>query len=92
VHRPACGAHPEKGSVHVGVTVDQVLAEHIGQETPLPSIELAIEEVGLNCGSGYGCACFNTISWRNPTMPLPMENRYGFSRTTMGVHKRDRVG
>ncbi len=68
------GAHPEKGSVHAGVTIDQVLAEHIGQETPLPSIELAIEEVGLNCGSGYGCAYFNTISWRNPTMPLPMEN------------------
>jgi len=68
------GAHPEKGSVHAGVTVDQVLAEHIGQETPLPSIELAIEEVGLNCGSGYGCAYFNTISWRNPTVPLPMEN------------------
>jgi uncharacterized protein DUF1552 len=68
------GAHPEKGAVHAGVTVDQVLAERIGQETPLPSIELAIEEVGLNCGSGYGCAYFNTISWRNPTMPLPMEN------------------
>ena len=68
------GAHPEKGAVHAGVTVDQVLAEHIGQETPLPSIEMAIEEVGLNCGSGYGCAYFNTISWRNPTMPLPMEN------------------
>ena len=68
------GAHPEKGAVHAGVTVDQVLAEHIGQETPLPSIELAIEEVGLNCGAGYGCAYFNTISWRNPTMPLPMEN------------------
>jgi hypothetical protein len=68
------GAHPEKGSVHAGVTVDQVLAERIGQETPLPSIELAIEEVGLNCGAGYGCAYFNTISWRNPTMPLPMEN------------------
>jgi hypothetical protein len=68
------GAHPEKGAVHAGVTVDQVLAEHIGQETPLPSIELAIEEVGLNCGAGYGCAYFNTISWRNPTMSLPMEN------------------
>jgi hypothetical protein len=68
------GAHPEKGAVHAGVTVDQVLAERIGQETPLPSIELAIEEVGLNCGAGYGCAYFNTISWRNPTMPLPMEN------------------
>jgi hypothetical protein len=68
------GAHPEKGSVHAGVTIDQVLAEKIGQETPLPSIEMAIEEVGLNCGAGYGCAYFNTISWRNPTMPLPMEN------------------
>ncbi len=68
------GAHPEKGSVHAGMTIDQVLAEHIGQDTPLPSIELAIEEVGLNCGSGYGCAYFNTISWRTPTLPLPMEN------------------
>jgi hypothetical protein len=68
------GAHPEKGAVHAGVTIDQVLAERIGQETPLPSIEMAIEEVGLNCGAGYGCAYFNTISWRNPTMPLPMEN------------------
>ncbi len=56
------------------MTIDQVLAEHIGQDTPLPSIELAIEEVGLNCGSGYGCAYFNTISWRTPTLPLPMEN------------------
>ena len=68
------GAHPEKGTVHGGITIDQVLAQHIGQDTPLPSIELAIEEVGLNCGSGYGCAYFNTISWRNPTLPLPMEN------------------
>jgi hypothetical protein len=68
------GAHPEKGSVHAGMTLDQVLAEHVGQDTPLPSIEMAIEEVGLNCGSGYGCAYFNTISWRTPTLPLPMEN------------------
>jgi len=68
------GAHPEKGSVHAGMSIDQVLAEHVGQDTPLPSIELAIEEVGLNCGSGYGCAYFNTISWRTATLPLPMEN------------------
>jgi hypothetical protein len=68
------GAHPEKGSVHAGMTIDQVLAEHIGQDTPLPSLELGIEEVALNCGSGYGCAYFNTISWRTPTLPLPMEN------------------
>ena len=68
------GAHPEKGSVHGGATIAQVLAGYIGQDTPLPSIELGIEEVGLNCGSGYGCAYYNTISWRTPTMPLPMEN------------------
>jgi hypothetical protein len=68
------GAHPEKGSVHAGTTIDQVLAEHIGQDTPLPSIELAIEEVALNCGSGYGCAYFNTISWKTASLPLPMEN------------------
>jgi hypothetical protein len=68
------GAHPEKASVHAGKTVDQVLADRIGQDTPLPSIELAIEEAGLNCGSGYGCAYYNTISWRTPTLPLPMEN------------------
>jgi hypothetical protein len=68
------GAHPEKSSIHVGMTVDQVAAQSIGQDTPLPSLELAIEDVGLNCGSGYGCAYVNTISWRTPTLPLPMEN------------------
>jgi len=68
------GAHPEKGTVHSGRTLDQVLAEHIGQETPLPSIEVCLEEVALNCGAGYGCAYYNTISWKNDTLPLPMEN------------------
>ena len=56
------------------MTVDQIAAEHIGQDTPLPSIELAIEDVSLSCGAGYGCAYFNTIAWRTPTVPLPMEN------------------
>src|SRR5579872_4838310 len=46
------GSHPEKGRTHVGVSMDQIAAQHIGQDTPLPSIELAIEEVGLNCGGG----------------------------------------
>ena len=68
------GSHPDKGRTHVGVSVDQVAAQHIGQDTPLPSIELALEEVGLNCGGGYGCAYYNTISWRTPTLPMPMEN------------------
>jgi hypothetical protein len=68
------GSHPEKDRIKVGTSVDQVAAQRIGRETPLPSIELAIEEVGLNCGSGYGCAYTNTISWQSATQPLPMEN------------------
>ena len=68
------GAHPEKESVHVGITIDQIVAEKLGQDTPLPSLEVAIEENGLNCGAGYGCAYTNTISWKTPTLPLPMEH------------------
>src|ERR1035438_3794699 len=68
------GAHPEKESVHVGSTIDQIAAQKIGQDTPLPSLELSIEEVALSCGSGYACAYSNTISWKTPTTPLPMEN------------------
>ena len=68
------GASPQKGGVKVGTTIDQMAAAQIGQDTPLPSIELAIEDVSLSCGAGYGCAYFNTISWRTPTVPLPMEN------------------
>jgi hypothetical protein len=68
------GGSPQKNAVRVGVTVDQLAAAAIGQETPLPSLELAIEEVSLSCGAGYGCAYFNTISWKTPTVPLPMEN------------------
>src|SRR2546426_6526550 len=68
------GASPQKGGVKVGTTIDQMAAAEIGQDTPLPSIELAIEDVSLSCGAGYGCAYYNTISWRTPTVPLPMEN------------------
>ncbi len=68
------GAHPEKESVHVGITIDQIVAQKLGQDTPLPSLETAIEENGLNCGSGYGCAYTNTIAWKTPTLPLPMEH------------------
>jgi hypothetical protein len=68
------GTHPEKDSIHVGTTIDQIAAQQIGQDTPLPSLELSIEEVALSCGSGYACAYSNTISWKTPTTPLPMEN------------------
>jgi hypothetical protein len=68
------GGQPQKNAVRVGESVDQVAARAIGQDTPLPSIELAIEDVSLSCGAGYGCAYFNTVSWRTSTVPLPMEN------------------
>ena len=68
------GVHPEKDSIHVGMTIDQIAAQHIGQDTPIPSMELSVEEVALSCGTGYACAYSNTISWKTPTTPLPMEN------------------
>jgi hypothetical protein len=66
---PATGATPR-----LGVSVDQVGAAHFGQDTPLPSLELSIEEGGLSGGSGLSGAYRNTISWRTATAPLPMEN------------------
>jgi hypothetical protein len=70
------GAHPVKNNqAHVGTTVDQVAALHVGQDTPLPSIELALEPLNLSCGdAGFTCAYRNTLSWKSETLPLPMEN------------------
>ena len=63
-------------NVRAGVTVDQMIANKIGQDTPLPSLELATEDftgwIG-GCDTQYSCAYMNTISWKNETTPLPME-------------------
>ncbi len=73
------GVHPKRtdgADIRAGTTIDQIAAEKIGQQTPLPSLELAIEDFsGLvgSCDVGFSCAYMNTISWRNPTTPLPME-------------------
>lgn len=72
------GAHPKRTEgqdIYAGITIDQVLAQHIGQSSPLPSLEMCIEDVGALgvCGVGYSCAYTNTISWSSPTSPLPME-------------------
>jgi hypothetical protein len=74
------GAHPKRTTgldVRCGTTADQIIAKNIGQDTPLPSLELSIEDVGATgtCGSGYSCVYSNTISWQTPTKPLPMEIR-----------------
>jgi hypothetical protein len=69
------GAEPVEGArARLGVTVDQVAARAISQDTPLPSLELCIEDGGLSCGAGLSCAYRNTISWQGPESPLPMEN------------------
>ena len=66
---------PKAGAeARLGITADQVAAAAIGQDTPLPSLELMINEGSLSCGDGLSCAYRNTISWQSPTSPLPMEN------------------
>ena len=68
--RPAISQEP-----HGGITIDQIAAQHIGQDTPLPSLEVATEGRGGGgfCDRDYGCSYAGTISFRTPTTPLPME-------------------
>ena len=69
------GAQAKSGpQAYLGVTIDQVAAQKIGQDTPLPSIELGIEDPSLSCGDGLSCAYRDTISWQSPTSPLPMQS------------------
>src|SRR5262245_44194780 len=63
-------------NVKAGETIDQVIANKIGQDTPFASLEVATEDftgwIG-GCDTAYSCAYMNTISWKSPTTPLPME-------------------
>jgi hypothetical protein len=69
------GAQAKAGpQAYLGVTVDQVAAQKIGQDTAMPSLELGIEDPSLSCGDGLSCAYRDTISWQNATSPLPMQN------------------
>jgi len=70
------GAHPvKKNEAHVGTTIDQIAAQQVGQDTPLPSIEMSMEPLNLTCGdAGFTCAYRNTLSWKSATLPQPMEN------------------
>jgi hypothetical protein len=66
----------EGEDVYASTTVDQMAAQKIGQDTPFPSLEVATEDhAGLigACDSGYSCTYLNTLCWRTPTTPLPME-------------------
>jgi hypothetical protein len=74
-----CANKPKKttgADVYAGTTIDQIIAQKIGQQNLMPSMQLAVEDPGANssnCGEGYSCTYTNTISWATPTDPLPME-------------------
>jgi hypothetical protein len=71
------GAHPKKSEfdIHAGISADQIAARELGKATQLASLELGLESPTLagDCDSGYSCAYTNTIAWRSPTTPLPVE-------------------
>ena len=65
----------EGSDYQLATTVDQLAAQQLGKETPLPSLELAMDlttPVG-NCDNGYACVYQNNLSWSSPTAPLPAE-------------------
>jgi hypothetical protein len=66
----------EGADYRAGKTIDQFAADVLGRDTPLPSLELALEPnymVG-NCELGYSCVYINSTAWKSATEPLPMEN------------------
>src|SRR6266478_2207004 len=65
----------ESTDYQLATTVDQIAAQHIGQDTRLPSLEMAMDlltTVG-QCDNGYACVYQNNLSWSSPTTPLPAE-------------------
>ena len=70
-------AHPrqtEGSDVEVGTSLDQLYAQRFGQDTPVPAMQLCVENVDQagSCTYGYACVYSDTISWASPTEPLPM--------------------
>ena len=60
--------------VFAGTSFDQIVAKQYGQDTPIPSMQLCIENVDQagGCAYGYSCVYTDMISWASPTEPLPM--------------------
>jgi len=70
-------SHPkqtESSDVFVGTSMDQLYAQRFGQDTPIPSMQLCIENVDQSggCAYGYSCVYTDSLSWASPTEPLPM--------------------
>jgi len=73
----SCVTPREGQEPYGGITVDQIAATYLGQDTPLPSLEVSTEGRSGNggaCDRAYGCSYSATISFRTPTTPLPMES------------------
>jgi hypothetical protein len=69
--------HPkqtEGSDVFVGASLDQIHARRFGQDTPIPSMQLCIENINQSggCAYGYTCVYTDSISWASPTEPLPV--------------------
>jgi hypothetical protein len=72
-----CRAKKTSGAdIHVGPSIDQVAAEHVGQSTRFRSLELTCDtdRASGNCDSGYACAYEYNVSWRSATSPMPPES------------------
>ena len=87
-------------NVHAGVSMDQIAARQLGEQTQLASLELALDSVAvLGACDGASCALTNTLSWRTPTTPLPCENDpravferlFGTSGSTDAAARLDRI-
>src|SRR5262245_46238037 len=69
--------HPkqtESSDVRAGISLDQIYANRFGQDSPIPSMQLCIENTdqAAGCAYGYSCVYTDLISWASPTEPLPM--------------------
>jgi hypothetical protein len=71
----AIAKRTESSDYRLGTTVDQIAARHLGANTRLPSLELAMDMVSMvgQCDNGYACVYQNSLAWSSPTTPLPAE-------------------
>ena len=71
------GVHPKRSETNIGcgISADQIAARELGKKTQLASLEISLEAPGLAgaCDQNYSCAYTNTVSWKSPTIPMPME-------------------
>ena len=71
------GVHPKRSETNIGcgISADQIAAKEFGKQTQLASLEISLESPGLAgaCDQNYSCAYTNTVSWKTPVTPLPME-------------------